>query len=339
MVLGVGCSAPRHGLSLRFAAGIDPASVPHVDVYLLDRCPSAAEIAAAAAPTGRVFEQLSLDASAASLPSFAPIASGTYGLYARGFSASCAPAAAACTTVRLRGNDGGTLALELTSASGPAACAPATCSAGVCGGSGSDAGTDAGGGNDAGTDGGSTVLACTLVASADGFTSTYGPTMASGTSSTFDVFDSDGIAQMYGYLAFDPAASCAEGGTLPATLTVVSAKITLDLVTDCALCGHSFQLRRVTSSWTEAGLASNTNPSVAGSALATFNVAATGPFDVPGLATDIQTWHAAPTSHFGYRLAQVATTGASATTPFVLGARENATATLRPRLVIQYTSP
>lgn len=343
VLLATACAGDGYDVRLRFATGIPASSVLHVDLYLLDHCPSAADVSAGAAPSGTIVQQIALESSSATQPSLGTVPKGTYGLYARGFDASCAPIAAGCTEVTVSGRGSGTLELELAQATGSPLCASASCSAGRCVtdvDGGVDAGTDAGvdGGTDAGMDA-SAPKTCTLTASADGFTSSYGPTPSSGIASTLAVFDGDGVQHMRAYVAFDPSGNCSEGGNLPSSLTVMSATLTLDVQQNCSACSHSASIHRVSGNWTETSVGAGTDPSVVAGSLADFTLPTSGNVAISGLASDVQAWHDAPASHFGYQIVQTPSTGASAGTPFLLGAREHPTPSARPKLTLVYTSP
>ena len=85
------------------------------------------------------------------------VAEGSYGLYARGRSATCAVVAGGCTQYQLVAGGEGDLSVTMTPVAGPGCDTGETCAAGACTPAGVDAGPrDAGGDGGAGRDGGRT---------------------------------------------------------------------------------------------------------------------------------------------------------------------------------------
>ncbi|MFO0692880.1 MAG: hypothetical protein U0230_26625 [Polyangiales bacterium] len=154
--LGVGaCSTPRYDVEVSFASDVTPSDVRFVELQLLPSCPSEADVASGQPPTGVIVAGVGLrQTEAASLPGFQDVDPGTYGLYARGFNATCTAVAAGCVTVHLEARGSKQLAVALGATTQPPGCDTGVCNDGEC--QLPDGGVD----SDAGTDGGTNVDAC-----------------------------------------------------------------------------------------------------------------------------------------------------------------------------------
>ena len=119
--------------------------------------------------------------------------------------------------------------------------------------------------------------------------------------------------------------------SIPPTATVSAADLTV-----CRLNGsgsaRTHELRRVTSSWTEAGLTWNTQPSVAPTAQHTITVPSSAGCTIVNVKQDVQFWLGG--ANFGWRIADQD----EPTAPLVdYATRENVDTLQRPTLSVTYT--
>ncbi len=150
LVVGLaGCGDGGYRVRLTFAEPVEPASVRFVELLVLAGCPSPADVASGEPPTGTILAGVGLAQSdAASLPAVGRLDPGAYGLYARGFDASCAAIAAGCTEIAVERGGEGTLEVVLGATAVVDACADdGVCVDGECMEPAPDGGTDGGDGD------------------------------------------------------------------------------------------------------------------------------------------------------------------------------------------------
>ena len=168
---------------------------------------------------------------------------------------------------------------------------------------------------------------CTLSAAADSYVDSDLLRAGSnfGTAATLSV-QSSALANRRAFVRFDltACANFADARVTAATLTLVATS---------AAAGRTYDLHRVTASWTETVITSNNQPAVAGSATASA-ATAVGPMSW-SVAADVASFVAGTAANFGWRVRD-RTEGAALSATSSFASRENGTAANRPRLVIEY---
>ncbi|MFO0692879.1 MAG: DNRLRE domain-containing protein [Polyangiales bacterium] len=185
---------------------------------------------------------------------------------------------------------------------------------------------------------GQCTYTCTLTSAADGYSTNYLSNQSNGHGTSMATTN-DGSTYNRSYVRFDVAGgTCAEGGTIPAGSTILSASMQIVRLGGCGTCGTGHDLRRITTSWTEDTIPVGAGPSVSGTQTTTFNAGASGATtSVTGgtMATDVQSFLDSSATNYGWRFTQ--TSGAANNAdPYTWGTRENTTAGNRPRLVVTY---
>jgi hypothetical protein len=144
--------------------------------------------------------------------------------------------------------------------------------------------------------------------------------------------DPDVNQRQRSFLSFDVS-------SIPAGATVEIAQLSLCYATPplLAAIGRQHDLIAVTSSWAEAGVTWNTQPSVAVSATDTINVPLLGGCVTFNVAGDVQSWIDGA-SNFGWRVSDGAEEALlSAATSYA--SRDNASNAVYPILSVQYLTP
>lgn len=179
---------------------------------------------------------------------------------------------------------------------------------------------------------------CTLTSTNDGYTKNYMGNTANGNGTTMYVAD-DGVSWHRSFVQFTVVGgTCAEGGTLPASVTVQSATLRLYLKQACFGCGgRPYRLRKVNQAWTEGALA-YPGPTDLGSNSATFNAPSVdNTVDISGaqLTTDVQAFVNDGATNYGWKIEQNGGSSNNAT-PAGWGTHEDGTAGKHPKLVVVY---
>jgi hypothetical protein len=108
---------------------------------------------------------------------------------------------------------------------------------------------------------------------------------------------------------------------------------TMHLVATSAAAGRTYDVHRVTASWSETAVTWNNQPAVAGSATAgTTTAAGQMSWDV---AADVSSFAAGSATNFGWRIGD-RSEGAAVAATSTFASREDGTPVNRPRLVIEY---
>lgn len=171
-----------------------------------------------------------------------------------------------------------------------------------------------------------------LGSSADSYVDQGNPTTNNGTATTMKVDgNATGVKAKRSFMQFDLSA-------IPASSTVQSATLTLCFTTISAgAIGHVHDLRQITSSWTQAGVTWNNQPTASGTATGTITVPATIQCVAVTVTSDVQAWVNGAANN-GWRLhdqAEATSVGSSAD----YGTHENTTASNQPTLTVTYSQP
>jgi hypothetical protein len=123
-------------------------------------------------------------------------------------------------------------------------------------------------------------------------------------------------------------ASC----SIPATASVRTATLTL-FMSAAPAASRTYEVRRVTATWTETGVNWSNQPAVAGSATATFATGTTTGARTASVLADVQAFVAGTQTNYGWRIGDQ-TEGASGSSTF--STAEHGTSSQRPKLEITY---
>lgn len=127
------CDDGAYTVEVSFDPALSADSAASIDLVLVRSCPSDAEVQSGVLPSEGVVQELTLDRSQESLPTFAAVPPGTYGLYARAVGATCTVIGAACVPVTLDEDGESTLGVTIAASAPLGACAAAdVCTDGVC---------------------------------------------------------------------------------------------------------------------------------------------------------------------------------------------------------------
>ena len=175
------------------------------------------------------------------------------------------------------------------------------------------------------------LSSCTLTAAADSYVD--GAVLNSGsnfgTATTLSV-RSDVLGNRRAFARFD--LSGCTGFTNP---RITSATVQLFLST-APSSSRTYQLHRVTATWSETGITWSNQPATAASATATVDTGTTSGVTLSWTVTsDVQSFADGTTTNFGWRVRDATEDALTAVTG-TFASREDGTATRRPKLVVSY---
>jgi hypothetical protein len=170
------------------------------------------------------------------------------------------------------------------------------------------------------------ITTCTLAPNADTYSD--GGT-AQGTATTLHVRSQLALNKRT-YVQFD-VASC----SIPAVARLKTGSFNL-VITTASGSSRTYDVHRVTAAWTEAGLTVLAQPATVGTATASVVTGTTGGVTLAAdILADVSAYVTGTATNYGWRMKDRTEDGLSSVeTRF--GSRENATAALRPALVVTY---